>query len=109
MKKLFRPLFVFVFPILMLTVLLMAGCSTEKYYDASNQPATYNSPHDSSSQQAAQAALADFIPQTGSGSSSPAPTVLREGDTVKISFPGAQNLDETEQIRLDGKISLPLV
>src|SRR3984957_3406306 len=35
--------------------------------------------------------------------------VLREGDVLKISFPGSANLDTTQQIRRDGKISLPLV
>jgi polysaccharide export outer membrane protein len=35
--------------------------------------------------------------------------ILREGDTVKISFPSAPNLDATQQIRRDGKISLSLV
>jgi polysaccharide biosynthesis/export protein len=34
---------------------------------------------------------------------------LREGDDLKISFPGSANLDTTQQIRRDGKISLPLV
>jgi polysaccharide export outer membrane protein len=34
--------------------------------------------------------------------------VLREGDSVKIAFPGAQNLDTTQQVRRDGKITLPL-
>ncbi len=34
---------------------------------------------------------------------------LREGDTVKIDFPGSPNLDTTQQIRRDGKISLQLV
>ena len=34
--------------------------------------------------------------------------LLREGDILKISFPGAPNLDTTEQIRRDGKIALPL-
>jgi polysaccharide biosynthesis/export protein len=34
---------------------------------------------------------------------------LREGDTVKIDFPGSANLDTTQQIRRDGKISLQLV
>lgn len=33
---------------------------------------------------------------------------LREGDSVKISFPGAPNLDSTQQIRRDGKITLTL-
>jgi polysaccharide export outer membrane protein len=34
---------------------------------------------------------------------------LREGDVVKISFPGAPNLDDTQQVRRDGKISLKQV
>ena len=34
---------------------------------------------------------------------------LREGDSVRISFPGSANLDTTQQIRRDGKISLQLV
>jgi polysaccharide export outer membrane protein len=33
---------------------------------------------------------------------------LREGDVLKISFPGAPNLDTTQQIRRDGKIVLSL-
>jgi polysaccharide biosynthesis/export protein len=35
--------------------------------------------------------------------------VLREGDVLKISFPSSPNLDTTQQIRRDGKISLSLV
>jgi polysaccharide export outer membrane protein len=35
--------------------------------------------------------------------------LLREGDTVKISFPASPNLDATQQIRRDGKITLSLV
>ena len=34
---------------------------------------------------------------------------LREGDVSKISFPGSLNLDATQQIRRDGKITMPLV
>jgi polysaccharide export outer membrane protein len=34
---------------------------------------------------------------------------LREGDAVKITFPGAPNLDTTQQIRRDGKISLAML
>jgi polysaccharide biosynthesis/export protein len=34
---------------------------------------------------------------------------LREGDTVKISFPGAPSLDTVQTIRLDGKITLSMV
>ena len=35
--------------------------------------------------------------------------VLLEGDILKISFPSSPNLDTTQQIRRDGKISLSLV
>ena len=35
--------------------------------------------------------------------------ILREGDVVKITFPGSANLDTQQQIRRDGKITLPLV
>jgi len=34
---------------------------------------------------------------------------LREGDVLKISFPGSPSLDTSQQIRRDGKITLPLV
>jgi polysaccharide biosynthesis/export protein len=35
--------------------------------------------------------------------------VLREGDILKISFPGSPNLNSIQQVRTDGKITLPLV
>ena len=35
--------------------------------------------------------------------------MLHEGDVVKISFPGAPNLNTVQQIRRDGKIALPLL
>jgi polysaccharide export outer membrane protein len=34
--------------------------------------------------------------------------VLREGDTLKITFPGAPNLNDSQQIRRDGKIVLSM-
>lgn len=34
--------------------------------------------------------------------------ILREGDVLKITFPGSPNLDTTQQIRRDGKITLQL-
>jgi polysaccharide export outer membrane protein len=39
----------------------------------------------------------------------PATYTLREGDVVKITFPGSPNLNSVQQIRTDGKISLPLI
>ncbi len=32
--------------------------------------------------------------------------VLREGDVIRITFPGTKELDDTQQIRRDGKLSL---
>src|SRR5688572_6653122 len=38
----------------------------------------------------------------------PAPVIaLREGDLVRVAFPGARQLDTSQQIRRDGKIVLP--
>ena len=34
---------------------------------------------------------------------------LREGDVLKIAFPGSPTLDSTQVIRRDGKINLPLI
>ena len=35
--------------------------------------------------------------------------VLREGDDLRISFPGAPNLDTTQRVRTDGRITLSMV
>lgn len=35
--------------------------------------------------------------------------VLREGDVLKISFPGSANLDTVQPIRRDGKMTMPLI
>lgn len=35
--------------------------------------------------------------------------ILREGDTVRVTFPGAPNLDIQQAIRRDGKLSLKLI
>lgn len=43
-------------------------------------------------------------------SSTPDPNViLREGDTIKITFPTSAKFDTTQQIRRDGKIVLPVL
>ena len=34
--------------------------------------------------------------------------IIREGDTLKISFPGTPSLDTTQQVRRDGRVTLPL-
>jgi polysaccharide export outer membrane protein len=35
--------------------------------------------------------------------------ILREGDVLKITFPGSANLDTVQPIRRDGKLNLPLI
>jgi polysaccharide biosynthesis/export protein len=37
------------------------------------------------------------------------PVTLSPGDVIKLSFPGAADLDQTQRIRTDGKVSLPLL
>lgn len=52
------------------------------------------------------------IPAVPTAVSNLAPTatyVLKEGDTLRISFPGSPNLNNQQQIRTDGKINLPLI
>jgi len=71
------------FSMLLLAVFAFAGCQTSKLNESSKQI----SPDQSHS---------EII-------------TLQEGDDLKISFPGSANLDTTQQIRRDGKISLPLV
>jgi polysaccharide export outer membrane protein len=63
----------------------VAGCQSDQF-----------TPANSSKQMAKPAAATEAI-------------TLREGDILKISFPGSPNLDTTQPIRRDGKISLQLV
>ena len=37
------------------------------------------------------------------------PVTLREGDVIRVSFPGSTNLDTTQPIRRDGRITLPII
>lgn len=65
------------------------------------------------------AALFAFTGCATKNASQPAPVIappthaevitLREGDTLRIAFPDSPNLDTTQIIRRDGKITLPLV
>ena len=49
------------------------------------------------------------MPATVGDKSHSASVILREGDVLKITFPGSPNLDVTQQIRRDGKITMSLV
>jgi len=35
--------------------------------------------------------------------------ILQSGDTIKVSFPSASNLDTSQQIRTDGRLNLPII
>ena len=39
----------------------------------------------------------------------PTPVTLVSGDVVKLTFPGAPDLNQSQKIRTDGKINLPLI
>jgi polysaccharide export outer membrane protein len=39
----------------------------------------------------------------------PARVTLAPGDTIRLSFPGATELNQTQKIRADGKLSLPMI
>ncbi len=59
-----------------------------------------------------QPARFDQLPKSAKGApeaAKPDVVVLREGDSVRITFPGAPTLNAVQQIRRDGRITLPLI
>ena len=79
------------------TLAAVAGCQTESSQFAAATPAVTNS-------------IRPVIPEAVIANSStttnnPASFTLREGDILKISFPGSPNLNNVQQIRTDGKIT----
>jgi polysaccharide biosynthesis/export protein len=46
---------------------------------------------------------------TGGSSSDQGSLTLREGDSIRIAFPGSPNLDTQQTIRRDGRITLPIL
>jgi polysaccharide export outer membrane protein len=79
----------------------VAGCETDSsQFPATTAPVTHS--------------LRPVTPEVAAALASvttnnPATYVLREGDILKISFPGSPDLNSVQQIRTDGKITLPLV
>jgi len=55
------------------------------------------------------ATSASFNPSISTPSPKPGTLTLREGDIIRVAFPGAPNLDTTRPIRRDGMITLPIV
>lgn len=54
------------------------------------------------------AALAEQSRDQPAASQQPEVLTVREGDVLKISFPGTPNLDTTQQVRRDGRITLSM-
>jgi len=88
------------------------------YYRTNSAPPAYMKPVASATQTTppAVASGVPVTPQTGATTPAPAlppgslpPIVLREGDSINLSFPGAANLNRTVLIRRDGIITLPLI
>lgn len=80
----------------------VAGCETDStQFPNSTTPITAHPAKPVTPEVAA--AMADVT------TNNPASYVLREGDILKISFPGSPNLNSVQQVRTDGKITLPLV
>jgi polysaccharide export outer membrane protein len=84
----------------------LTGCqSTDKTFHP--PPATGSGSVADSAAPTATAAVSPAAPVPAQDKSASMP--LREGDTVKISFPGAPSLDTVQTVRLDGKITLTMV
>ena len=85
----------------MTALALVAGCQTDSSDFPSTTPTVAHTVRPVTPEVAA--AMADAT------TNNPGAYVLREGDILKISFPGSANLNNVQQIRTDGKITLPLV
>jgi polysaccharide export outer membrane protein len=82
----------------MAALAVVTGCQTEPEHFIPPVPAVTNS-------------LRPVIPEavTAPATTNAEAFTLREGDILKITFPGSPNLNNIQQIRTDGKITLPLV
>jgi polysaccharide export outer membrane protein len=48
-------------------------------------------------------------PPTAEQAAAPARTILASGDVVRLAFPGAPDLNQSQKVRTDGKLNLPLI
>jgi polysaccharide biosynthesis/export protein len=85
----------------MAVLALAAGCQTEPRHSTSTPPQSTNAP--------VPAASASPGATSNESTNSNKSMVLKEGDTIKIEFPGAPNLDTIQNIRIDGKITLQMI
>jgi polysaccharide export outer membrane protein len=88
--------------LVVLALLAVAGCQTQQAnYEKLPPQVTQQLP----AQVTQQLAAAQAVSTTTNHNDA---VVLREGDVVKIAFPGSPTLDTTQQIMRDGKLSLYL-
>jgi polysaccharide export outer membrane protein len=80
---------------------MAAGCQTAPPHSTNAPPQSTNAP--------LPAASASPGATNNESTNSNKSMVLKEGDTIKITFPGAPNLDTLESIRIDGKITLQMI
>jgi len=81
-----------------LALMIVSGCQSADTTSAANAAAAE-----------AGAAVAAANANASASNAAPEMLTLKEGDTVKISFPGAPSLDTAQQIRQDGRIILPMI
>jgi polysaccharide export outer membrane protein len=104
--------FVATLNLLLLSLLVVVtGCQTEEAKFESGPPGAGNSTPASAAPASALSKALAAAPTTPAATNAPKSEglVLHEGDTVRITFPGASTLDMLEKIRTDGKISLKLM
>jgi len=81
--------------LLPLALLVVSGCQTAN--------------HQTSAQSAPKSTFSTPPAMEGSASTNSDSIVLHEGDSVRVSFPGAETLNHSERIRTDGRITLPQI
>src|SRR5271166_4108616 len=77
-------------------LLLVSGCQTPPQQKVTSLPETSGNG-------------AGMVASRSSGTTNSNLIVLREGDSVRVSFPGAENLNRVVLIRRDGRVTLPLI
>jgi polysaccharide export outer membrane protein len=84
-----------------------AGCQTAPPHSTPLSRSTNAPPHSTNAPPPAAPASPGATSNESTNSSKS--LVLQEGDTIKITFPGAPNLDTIETVRRDGKITLEMI
>ncbi|MGH7954255.1 MAG: polysaccharide biosynthesis/export family protein, partial [Limisphaerales bacterium] len=93
------------FSILLPSIFLFSGCRTSQYGGSSYTPPVSTA----SAQSFADQSAFGMPDQTADTQIHAEIMVLREGDNLRVTFPGSPNLDTTQEIRRDGKITMPLI